>query len=82
MEGYVDGGRVRTGGEVFTEILKTVDNYLEGLRKSAVEGEPVLKSGASYLKANRLTFEVSKLDFEVFIELIGEPLFEPSRGSN
>lgn len=58
MEGYVDGGRIRTGGEVFAKVLETVDMYLEELRKSTREGEAVLNASASKIKQNRLTFEV------------------------
>uniref|UniRef100_A0A158Q836 Inositol 1,4,5-trisphosphate receptor n=1 Tax=Elaeophora elaphi TaxID=1147741 RepID=A0A158Q836_9BILA len=58
---YVDGGHVRTGGEVFGKLLKTVDVYLEELRKTTREGEPVLDPNASKVKQNRLTFEMVTL---------------------
>lgn len=58
MEGYVDGGRVRTGGEVFKKILAMVDEYLDGLRAATRKGEAVLNPSAAYLDQNRLTFEV------------------------
>lgn len=57
--GYVDGGRVRTGGEVFKKILTTVDEYLAQLRKSTRRGEAVLNASAARLEQNRLTFEAS-----------------------
>lgn len=61
VEGYVDSGRTRTGGDVFKHILKTVDEYLEDLRNSVKRGEPVLNASASRLEQNRLTFEVVTL---------------------
>ncbi|VDK29422.1 unnamed protein product [Gongylonema pulchrum] len=61
VEGYVDGGRIRTGGEFFVKVLKTVDVYLEDLRKSTREGEAVLSASAAKLDENRLTFEVVTL---------------------
>uniref|UniRef100_A0A915CC30 Inositol 1,4,5-trisphosphate receptor n=2 Tax=Parascaris univalens TaxID=6257 RepID=A0A915CC30_PARUN len=59
--GYVDGGRVRTGGEVFKKILTTVDEYLAHLRKSTSRGEAVLNASAARLEQNRLTFEIVTL---------------------
>ncbi|VDK41879.1 unnamed protein product [Anisakis simplex] len=59
--GYVDGGRVRTGGEVFKKILTTVDEYLAELRSSTRRGEPVLSASAAKLEQNRLTFEIVTL---------------------
>ncbi|MFH4978380.1 hypothetical protein AB6A40_005089 [Gnathostoma spinigerum] len=61
VQGYVEGGRVQTGGEVFKELLKIVDEYLEGLRKNAKKGERVLSSSPLKLEQNRLTFEVVTL---------------------
>lgn len=61
--GYVDSGHVRTGGEVFDKILKTVDVYLEELRKTTREGEPALDPSPSKVKQNRLTFEVAPTVF-------------------
>ncbi|KAL3982635.1 RIH domain family protein [Acanthocheilonema viteae] len=61
VNGYVDGGHVRTGGEVSDEVLKTVDVYLEELRKTTREGEPVLDPSASKVKQNQLTFEIVTL---------------------
>ncbi|MCP9265766.1 Inositol 1,4,5-trisphosphate receptor type 1 [Dirofilaria immitis] len=60
INGYVDGGHVHTE-EVFDKLLKTVDAYLEGLRKMTQEGEPILDPSASRLKQNRLTFEIVTL---------------------
>lgn len=65
MNGYADSGHVRTGGEVFDKVLKTVDVYLEELRKTTREGEPVLDPSASKLKQNRLTFEVASVIFSL-----------------
>ncbi|VDD89339.1 unnamed protein product [Enterobius vermicularis] len=61
VEGYVDGGRVRTGGEVFKKILAMVDEYLDGLRAATRKGEAVLNPSAAYLDQNRLTFEIVTL---------------------
>lgn len=54
----VNGCHVRTGGKVFDKLLKTVDLYLEELRKATREGESVLDPSASKVKHNQLTFEV------------------------
>ncbi|CAG9538689.1 unnamed protein product [Cercopithifilaria johnstoni] len=61
LNDYIDGGHVRTGGEIFDKVLKTVDVYLEELRKTTREGEPVLDPSASKVKQNRLTFEIITL---------------------
>ena len=43
----------------FKKVLKIVEEYLEGLKKTIVSGEPVLRDSAAYCDENRLTFEVN-----------------------
>ncbi|VDK72063.1 unnamed protein product [Litomosoides sigmodontis] len=61
VNGYVDDGHVRTGRQVFDKVLQTVDSYLEELRRTTRESEPVLDPSASKVKHNRLTLEIVTL---------------------
>uniref|UniRef100_A0A914YSR1 Inositol 1,4,5-trisphosphate receptor n=1 Tax=Panagrolaimus superbus TaxID=310955 RepID=A0A914YSR1_9BILA len=45
----------------FEKVLLIVEEYLEGLKKKIVIGEPVLKDSAGYCDENRLTFEIVTL---------------------
>ncbi|KAL3082805.1 hypothetical protein niasHS_010607 [Heterodera schachtii] len=58
-ENYGEGSRDRP--DFSGEILKMVDEYLEGIRRRARPGEPVLRERAENAHENRLTFEIVNL---------------------
>ncbi|VDM97439.1 unnamed protein product [Thelazia callipaeda] len=58
---YTDSSHVRSGGQIFDNVLRTIDLYFEELLKMTKEGGPVLDPSVSKLKQNQLTFEIVKL---------------------
>ncbi|XGW30683.1 hypothetical protein V3C99_009556 [Haemonchus contortus] len=60
VEGYSDGGRARVGDQFATDVLNTVEDYLNSLRDSYPSG-PVLHKDAASVAHNKLTFEMVTL---------------------
>uniref|UniRef100_A0A914EMS7 Inositol 1,4,5-trisphosphate receptor n=1 Tax=Acrobeloides nanus TaxID=290746 RepID=A0A914EMS7_9BILA len=57
---HVDGGRNRHSDH-FKGVLRVVDQYLAGLRRKFVNGEPLLRETSERCDENRLTFEIVTL---------------------
>ncbi|KIH45288.1 hypothetical protein ANCDUO_24673, partial [Ancylostoma duodenale] len=60
VEGYSDGGRARVGDQFATDVLNTVESYLDSLRHSHPSG-PVLQKDAASVCTNKLTHEMVTL---------------------